>query len=62
MNYWKGPVEKEVAEFFRLGLRLWLFDTLPVIKWADSMIQQEDRPDICIIDVSRAGSRGINET
>jgi hypothetical protein len=58
----ESPTRKEVAEFFRLGLRLGLFDTSPIIKWADSIIEQEDKPDISIIDVSLAGSRGINET
>ena len=53
---------KEISEFLRLGLRLGAFDTAPIIKWADSIIEQEDTPEISIIDVSLAGGRGVNET
>ena len=56
------PTSKEVAEFFKLSLRLGLLDTFPVVKWADSIIERESKPDIAIIDVSLSGSRGINET
>jgi hypothetical protein len=56
------PNIKEIAEFFRLGLRIGIFAPSTVIQWADSIIMAENKPDISIIEVSLSGAGGLNKT
>jgi len=52
---------KEQAETYRLGLLIGYFKVEDVIHWSDSTILNEDIPDIGVINVSYAESKGINE-
>lgn len=51
------PNIKEIAEFFRIGLRVGLSIPSNIVRWADAIILAEDKPDISIIEVSLAGGR-----
>jgi hypothetical protein len=56
------PRVKEYAEFFRLGLCVGIIRTQEVARWADSMIEKEDKPPIEVIEVTLACNRNANET
>ena len=56
------PNTKEMADYFKLGLRLGLLDQSPVIIWADALIHAQEKPDISIIELSLSGGRSLNDT
>lgn len=56
------PTIKEFAEFFSRALSAGAVDTSQVARWADSIIEKEDKPSIEIIEVSLACNRNVNET
>ena len=52
------PNVKEMAECYRIGLKLGLFSVPEVMDWIDSVLLAEPEPDIVLIDASLSGSRG----
>ncbi len=51
----------ELLEVFRIGLINGLVDKDEIIKWADSIIQQDEQPDSFIIELSLCCSMNIND-
>jgi hypothetical protein len=51
---------KEQAEFYRAALLLGIIQIKDVIAWCDSIIIEEELPDIAIIEASMSGSKGVN--
>lgn len=47
--------QKDIAEVYRLGLTIGLFEVKEVIAWADGIIAASDDPDFGLIEVSMAG-------
>ncbi len=45
---------KEIAEVYRMGLVIGLFDPKEVVSWADAVIAQEADPEYAIIELSMA--------
>jgi len=56
------PNKKEIAEFFRLGLRVGALDYSAAVRWADSVLLIEQKPDIQIVEVSLSGAGGVDKT
>jgi hypothetical protein len=56
------PTIKELAEFFIRGLSAGIFDTSQVARWADSIIEKEEKPSIEIIEVCLACNRNPSDT
>jgi hypothetical protein len=52
---------KETAEYYRQALILGLVGNSEVIKWIDSVIEEEKNPDISLLEASMAGSKGTEE-
>lgn len=52
---------KEQAEVYKLGLLIGYFKIEDVILWADFVIENDENPNLVIIDVSLSGKKGINE-
>ncbi|MCK6550695.1 hypothetical protein L6R52_32960 [Myxococcota bacterium] len=51
--------QKDIAEVYRLGLTIGLFEVKEVVAWADGIIAASDNPDFGLIEVSMAGD--VNE-
>lgn len=49
---------KEMAECYRIGLKLGMFCVPEVMAWIDSVLLAEPEPDIALIEASLCGSRG----
>jgi hypothetical protein len=50
---------KATSAYYKLCLLTGLVEVQEVIAWADAIIMAEDAPDISLIEVSMAGSRGL---
>jgi hypothetical protein len=48
---------KEIAEVFRQGICIGFYEPQEVIKWADSVILNTEKPDSHIIELSMAGNQ-----
>jgi hypothetical protein len=46
------PTRKDLAEFFRLGLRAGVCDLLSIVRWADGIISSEPSPPFAFFDLS----------
>jgi hypothetical protein len=46
---------KQIAEVYRMGLVIGLFEVKSVVAWADGVIGAEADPDYALIEVSMAG-------
>lgn len=51
---------KERAEAYRAALLLGIIQIKDVTAWCDSIIIEEELPDIAIIEASISGSKGVN--
>ncbi len=51
----------ELLEVFSIALTKGLLDKEEVIKWADNIITQDDKPDYFIIELSLCGHKSIND-
>jgi hypothetical protein len=51
------PDRKDMAEFFRLALRLGICDVPTVVRWADSIVEMEPSPHVAFIELCISGSQ-----
>lgn len=51
----------ELIEAFHIGLSNGLLDKQEVVKWADKIIEQDDEPDINVIELSLCGHQSVND-
>lgn len=55
-----GLTVKEISEAYKLSLMIGLFSLEDVLKWVDLQIDSTDSPDLDLIEISYAGSKGVN--
>lgn len=49
------PTRRDIAEFFRLGLRAGICDVPAVVRWADAVIESEPAPHHAFAELSLCG-------
>jgi hypothetical protein len=53
--------QKEIAEVYRLGLTIGMFENAEVVTWADSVIAADPNPDFALFDISTAGNESAGK-
>ena len=49
-----SPTDKDMAEFFRLGLSLGTCDVSQVVRWAEKVVEREEKPNHAFIELCLA--------
>ena len=54
------PTRKDIAEFFRLGIRAGVCDLPKIVRWADEVITSEPFPPFAFFDLSICQSQPVS--
>ena|SRR5436190_14052162 len=54
------PTRKDIAEFFRLGLRVGACNLSTIVRWADEVITSEPSPPFAFFDLSTCESQPVS--
>jgi hypothetical protein len=55
-----SPTDKDMAEFFRLGLSLGTCDVSQVVRWAEKVVEREEKPNHAFIELCLANNKSVS--
>jgi hypothetical protein len=55
-----SPTDKDMAEFFRLGLSLGTCDVSQVVRWAEKVVEREEKPNHAFIELCLANNKSLS--
>lgn len=55
-----SPTDKDMAEFFRLGLSLGTCDVSQVVRWAEKVVEREAKPNHAFIELCLANNQTVS--